>query len=97
MQEFEKDILDKNKDVLQRLKYNNPLSQDSVDRFSRVKNVLSKGYPVYAIIEHNNVTRSVEIINSGRWDADSVTVKRNDGTEYQVPINDVKIVKCCNY
>ena len=93
MQEFEKDILDKNKDVLQRLKCNNPLNQDSVDMFSRVKNALSKGYPVYAIVEHDNVTRNVEIIDSGRWDADSVTVKQNDGTEYQVPITSVKMVK----
>ena len=94
MQEFEKDILDKNKDVLQRLKYNNPFNQYTVDMFSHVKNVLGKGYPVYAIIEHNNVTRSVEIIDSGRWDADSVTVKQNNGTEYQVPITSVKMVKC---
>ena len=93
MQEFEKDILNKNKDVLQRLKCNNPLNQDSVDMFSQVKNALSKGYPVYAIVEHDNVTRNVEIIDSGRWDADSVTVKRNDGTEYQVPITSVKMVK----
>ena len=93
MQEFEKDILNKNKDVLQRLKCNNPLNQDSVDMFSRVKNALSKGYPVYAIVEHDNVTRNVEIIDSGRWDADSVTVKQNDGTEYQVPITSVKMVK----
>ena len=93
MQEFEKDILNKNKDVLQRLKCNNPLNQDSVDMFSRVKNALSKGYTVYAIVEHDNVTRNVEIIDSGRWDADSVTVKQNDGTEYQVPITSVKMVK----
>ena len=93
MQEFEKDILDKNKDVLQRLKYNNPLNQYTADMFSHVKNVLGKGYPVYAIIEHNNVTRSVEIIDSGRWDADSVRVRLRDGSELSVHIDCVKMVK----
>lgn len=94
MQEFKKDILNKNKDVLQRLKCNNPLNQDSADMFSRVKNALSKGYPVYAIVEHDNVTRNVEIIDSGRWDADSVKVKLRNGSELSVHIDCVKMVKC---
>lgn len=94
MQKFDKDILCKNKDVLQRIKYNNPLNQEAVDMYSNAKNALYKGYPVYAIIEQDGVSHSVQLIDCERWDADSVTVKLNNGTEFQVPINAVKIVKC---
>lgn len=87
-------IMNNNKDVLQRLKYNYQVDYDTLDLFARAKSALSKGYPVYAIIETDNMAKNVELVNSWQWSASHVLVKLQDGTKARVPMNSVKIIKC---
>lgn len=87
-------IMDKNKDVLQRLKYNYQVDYDTLDLFARAKSALSKGYPVYAIIETDNMAKNVELVDSWQWSASHVLVKLQDGNKARVPMNSVKIIKC---
>ena len=68
MQELD-NVLESNKDVLQRLRHNYQVNYDTLELFARAKSALSKGYPVYAIIETDNVTRNVELIDSWQWSA----------------------------
>lgn len=93
MQEIE-NIMDNNKDVLQRLKHNYRVDYDTLDLFARAKSALSKGYPVYAIIETDNVAKNVELVESWQWSASHVLVKLQDGTKVRVPMNSVKMIKC---
>ena len=93
MQEIE-NIMDNNKDVLERLKHNYLVDYDTLELFGRVKNALSKGYPVYAIIETDNTSKNVELVDSWQWSASHVLVKLQDGTKVRVPMNSVKMVKC---
>ena len=93
MQEIE-NIMDNNKDVLQRLKHNYHVDYDTLELFARAKSALSKGYPVYAIIEIDNVAHNVELIDSWQWSASHVLVKLQDGTKVRVPMNSVKMIKC---
>ena len=92
MQELD-NVLENNKDVLQRIKHNYHVDYDTLELFARAKSALSKGYPVYAIIEIDDVARNVELIDSWQWSASHVLVKENDGTKIRVPMNSVKIVK----
>ena len=92
MQELD-NMLESNKDVLQRLKHNYQVDYDTLELFARAKSALSKGYPVYAIIENDNVTRSVELVDSWQWSASHVLVKLQDGTKVRVPMNSVKMIK----
>ena len=87
-------IMDNNKDVLQRIKHNYHVDYDTLELFARAKSALSKGYPVYAIIENDNVTRNVELVESWQWSASHVLVKLQDGTKVRVPMNSVKMIKC---
>lgn len=91
MQEIE-NIMDNNKDVLQRLKHNYQVDYDTLDLFARAKSVLSKGYPVYAIIETDEMTKNVELVDSCQWSASHVLVKLQDGTKVHVPMNSIKIL-----
>ena len=93
MQELD-NVLENNKDVLQRLKYNYQVDYDTLELFARAKGVLSKGYPVYAIIETDNVAKNVELVDSWQWSASHVLVKLQDGTKLRVPMNSVKMIKC---
>lgn len=93
MQEIE-NIMDNNKDVLQRLKHNYHVDYDTLNLFARAKIALAQGYPVYAIIETDNVTRNVELVDSWQWSASHVLVKLQDGTKVRVPMNSVKMIKC---
>ena len=93
MQEIE-NIMDNNKDVLQRLKHNYQVDYDTLDLFARAKSALSKGYPVYAIIETDDVAKNVELVDSWQWSASHVLVKLQDGTKVRVPMNSVKMIKC---
>lgn len=92
MQELD-NVLENNKDVLQRIKHNYHVDYDTLELFARAKSALSKGYPVYAIIEINDVARNVELVDSWQWSASHVLVKMNDETKIRVPMNSVKIVK----
>jgi hypothetical protein len=87
-------IMDNNKDVLQRLKHNYHVDYDTLELFARAKSALSKGYPVYAIIEMDDKAHNVELIDSWQWSASHVLVKENDGTKVCVPMNSVKMIKC---
>ena len=87
-------IMDNNNDVLQRLKHNYQVDYDTLELFARAKSALSKGYPVYAIIETDNVAKNVELVDSWQWSASHVLVKLQDGTKVRVPMNSVKMVKC---
>ena len=93
MQEIE-NIMDNNKDVLERLKHNYQVNYDTLEMFALAKSVLSKGYPVYAIIEIDNMTKNVELVDSWQWSASHVLVKLQDGTKVRVPMNSVKMIKC---
>lgn len=93
MQEIE-NIMDNNKDVLERLKHNYRVDYDTSELFGRAKSALSKGYPVYAIIETDNTSKNVELVDSWQWSASHVLVKLQDGTKVRVPMNSVKMVKC---
>lgn len=93
MQELD-NVLENNKDVLQRLRHNYHVDYDTLELFARAKSALSKGYPVYAIIEIDDVARNVELIDSWQWSASHVLVKMNDETKIRVPMNSVKMVKC---
>lgn len=93
MQEID-NIMDNNKDVLQRLKHNYQVDYDTLELFARAKSALSKGYPVYAIIETDNVAKNVELVDSWQWSASHVLVKLQDGTKVRVPMNSVKMIKC---
>lgn len=93
MQELD-NVLENNKDVLQRLKYNYQVDYDTLELFARAKSVLSKGYSVYAIVETDNVAKNVELVDSWQWSASHVLVKYNDGTKMRVPMNSVKMIKC---
>lgn len=92
MQEID-NIMDNNKDVLERLKHNYQVDYDTLELFARAKSALSKGYPVYAIIETDNVAKNVELVESWQWSASHVLVKLQDGTKVRVPMNSVKIIK----
>ena len=87
-------IMDNNKDVLERLKHNYHVDYDTLELFARAKSALSKGYPVYAIIETDNVAKNVELVDSWQWSASHVLVKLQDGTKVRVPMNSVKMIKC---
>ena len=93
MQEID-DIMDNNKDVLERLKYNYQVNYDTLDLFRHAKSALSKGRLVYAIIEIDNIAKTVELVDSWQWSASHVLVKLQDGTKVRVPMNSVKIIKC---
>jgi hypothetical protein len=93
MQEIE-NIMDNNKDVLERLKHNYHVDYDTLELFARAKSALSKGYPVYAIIETDNMAKNVELVDSWQWSASHVLVKLQDGTKVRVPMNSVKMIKC---
>lgn len=92
MQELD-NVLESNKDVLQRLRHNYHVDYDTLELFARAKSSLSRGYPVYAIIETDKVTRNVELVDSWQWSASHVLVKLNDGTKVRVPMNSVKMIK----
>ena len=87
-------IMDNNKDVLERLKHNYQVDFDTLELFARAKNVLSKGYPVSAIIETDDEEKNVELVDSWQWSASHVLVKLQDGTKVRVPMNSVKMIKC---
>lgn len=93
MQELD-NVLENNKDVLQRLKYNYQVDYDTLELFARAKSALSMGYPVYAIVETDNVAKNVELVDSWQWSASHVLVKLQDGTKLRVPMNSVKMIKC---
>ena len=93
MQEIE-NIMDNNKDVLERLKHNYQVDYDTLELFARAKTALSKGYSVYAIIETDDMEKNVELVDSWQWSASHVLVKLQDGTKVRVPMNSVKTVKC---
>jgi len=93
MQEIDS-IMDKNKDVLERLKHNYQVDYDTLDLFARAKSALSKDYPVYAIVETDNMAKNVELVDSWQWSASHVLVKLQDGTKVRVPMNSVKMIKC---
>ena len=86
-------IMDNNKDVLQRLKHNYHVDYDTLDLFARAKSALSKGYPVYAIIETDNMAKNVELVDSWQWSSEKVTVKLNDGRVIRIPMDNVKHIK----
>ena len=92
MQEIE-DIMDKNKDVLERLKGEKFSSWDNQDLFYRAKGVLQMGYPVYCIIEINGKSHNGELVNAWQWTAEKVNVKLNDGREIRIPMDSVKHIK----
>jgi hypothetical protein len=92
MQELD-NVLESNKDVLQRLKHNYQVDYDTLELFARAKSALSKGYPVYAIIETDNMAKNVELVESWQWSASHVLVKLQDGTKVRVPMNSVKMIK----
>ena len=87
-------IMDNNKDVLERLKYNYQVDYDTLNLFARAKSALAQGYPVYAIIETDDMTKNVELVESWQWSASHVLVKLQDGTKVRVPMNSVKMIKC---
>jgi hypothetical protein len=93
MQEIE-NIMDNNKDVLERLKHNYHVDFDTLELFARAKSALAQGYPVYAIIETDNMAKNVELVDSWQWSASHVLVKLQDGTKVRVPMNSVKMIKC---
>lgn len=92
MQEID-DIMDNNKDVLERLKHNYQVDYDTLELFARAKSALTQGYPVYAIIEIDNIAKTVELVDSWQWSASHVLVKLQDGTKVRVPMNSVKMIK----
>lgn len=92
MQEIE-DIMDKNKDVLERLKGDKFSSWDNQDLFYRARGVLQMGYPVYCIVEIDNKTFNGELVNAWQWTAEKVNVKLNDGREIRIPMDAVKHIK----
>ena len=87
-------IMDNNKDVLERLKHNYHVDYDTLELFARAKSALSKGYPVYAIVEIDDKAHNVELVESWQWSASHVLVKLQDGTKVRVPMNSVKMIKC---
>ena len=91
MQDIE-NIMDNNKDVLERLKHNYRVDYNTLDLFARAKSDLSKGYHVYAIIETDIMANNVELVDSRRWSASHVLVKLQDGTKIHVPMNSIKIL-----
>ena len=93
MQELD-NVLESNKDVLQRIKHNYHVDYDTLELFARAKSALSKGYPVYAIIENDAIAKNVELVESWQWSASHVLVKLQDGTKVRVPMNSVKMIKC---
>ena len=93
MQEIE-NIMDNNKDVLERLKFNYRVDYDTLELFALAKSILIRGYPVYAIIEINNMAKNAELVDSWQWSASHVLVKLNDGTKVRIPMNSVKMIKC---
>ena len=93
MQELD-NVLENNKDVLQRLKHNHQVDYDTLELFARAKSALSMGHHVYAIVETDNVAKNVELVDSWQWSASHVLVKYNDGTKVRVPMNSVKMIKC---
>ena len=93
MQEIE-NIMDNNKDVLERLKHNYQVDYDTLELFARAKTALAQGYPVYAIIETDDMTKNVELVDRWQWSAAHVLVKLQDGTKVRVPMNSVKMIKC---
>ena len=92
MQEID-DIMDKNKDVLDRLKGSKFSSWDNQDLFYRARTVLQMGYPVYCIVEIDDKTVNGELVNAWQWSAEKVNVKLNDGREIRIPMNSVKHIK----
>ena len=92
MQEID-NIMDDNKDVLERLKHNYRVDYDTLDLFVRAKSDLNKGYPVYAIFETDGMTKNVELVDSYQWSASHVLVKLRDGTKVHVPMNSVKMME----
>lgn len=92
MQEID-NIIDNNKDVLERLKHNYQVDFDTLDLFVRAKSDLNKGYPVYAIFETDGMTKNVELVDSCQWSASHVLVKLRDGTKVHVPMNSVKMME----
>lgn len=92
MQELE-DIMDKNKDVLERLKGDKFSSWDNTDLFYRAKGVLQQGYPVYALVEIGDKIHEGELLDAWRWSTTHVTVKVKDEL-LRVNMNNIKLVKC---
>ena len=87
-------IMDKSKDVLERLKGGKFSTWDNQDLFYRARGVLQMGYPVYCIVEIDDKTFNGELVNAWQWSAEKVNVKLNDGTKVRVPMNSVKMIKC---
>lgn len=92
MQEID-DIMDKNKDVLERLKGDKFSSWDNQNLFYRAKGVLQMGYPVYCIVEVDGKSYNGELVNAWQWTAEKVNVKLNDGREIRIPMVSVKHIK----
>lgn len=92
MQEID-GIMDKSKDVLERLKGDKFNSWDNQDLFYRAKTILEMGYPAYGIVELDGVGYNAELINSCQWTTSSVNVKLNNGKELTVPMDSIKMVK----
>ena len=87
------DIMDKNKDVLERLKGTCFSSWENQDLFYRAKCALQMGYPVYCIVEFDGKAHNGELVDAWRWSAEKVTVKLNDGEILRVPMDYVKMIK----
>lgn len=92
MQEIDS-IMDKNKDVLERLKGDKFSSWENQDLFHRAKLTLQMGYPVYCIVEIDDKTFNGELADAWRWSSEKVTVKLNDGRVIRIPMDNVKHIK----
>ena len=86
-------IMDNNKDVLERPKGSKFSSWDNQDMFYRERGVLQMGYPVYCIVEIDNKTFNGELVDAWRWSSEKVTVKLNDGRVIRIPMDNVKHIK----
>ena len=91
MQEIDS-ILDKNKDVLERLKGDKFSSWENQDLFYRARLTLQMGYPVYVLVEIGDKTHEGELVDAWRWSSTHVTVKVKDEL-LRVNMNNIKLVK----
>lgn len=85
-------IMDKNKDVLERLKGDKFSSWENQDLFYRARGVLQMGYPVYVLVEIGDKTHEGELVDAWRWSSTHVTVKVKDEL-LRVNMNNIKLVK----
>lgn len=86
------DIMDKNKNVLERLRGEVFKSSENMDIFYRAKTKIECGYPVYGLVEINGKIYEGELIEMEKWTTTEVLVKTKDGN-FKININDIKILK----